>query len=285
MKNKGKLGFFDVIVVFTILFSLAFTSITVSSTDNGIHKDLNIMLVDSSIFDKEYQRIISTLNDDVCDDCDDDTDPSTNRKPSAIIYQINPNPGKEHESIFFEGYGEDSDGEIVEYLWQSDIDGDLSTEPSFSTSSLTAGIHKINFSVKDDGNLWSDKVNISLEILENMPPNPPFIAGDSKGKPGEEVEFSFITSDPEQQSVLYYVEWGDGSTSGWSEVHNSDEEVIMIHTWEQRGDYLVRAKAKDIHEKESDWATLEIQMPKTSIFENFFTFFMKNIFENLHFFE
>lgn len=93
-----------------------------------------------------------------------------NEPPSAIIDSITPNPAIEGETIFFEGFGDDNDGTIVSYSWESNIDGLLSDKSSFTSSSLSVGTHSISFTVQDNDGEWSDIETTSLTI-EPIPPN------------------------------------------------------------------------------------------------------------------
>ncbi len=88
----------------------------------------------------------------------------------------------------------------------------------------------------------------------NHPPNPPRIIGEPIPKVGCEYEYCFITTDPEGQNVSYYVEWGDGTSDGWSFYYPSGEIMSYKHTWDKVDwDNNIRCKAKDIYGKESDW--------------------------------
>lgn len=89
-----------------------------------------------------------------------------NQAPIAYIGSISPNPAEEGDTIYFTGYGVDNDGTIISYSWESDIDGVLSDQDSFNTSSLSVGEHTITFKVKDDKNLWSESVTITLKVNE-----------------------------------------------------------------------------------------------------------------------
>jgi len=269
VKQKGitEKSLSDVLVFFIVIIALIVTNITVNSV--GTHTDtrkIGILWFDSDLNSKEAQRIIATLNDDVCDDCDDDDDDPTggNKKPLAYIYSIEPNPAHEYDDINFEGYGEDADGTVIGYRWESDVDDLLSLNVSFISSTLKPGVHTITFFVQDDEFEWSEPVNASLQILENMAPLDPVIAGESRGKAGEQHEFRFITSDPEDHQVLYYVDWGDGTVSNWVGPYPSDEEIILLHIWDTKGTYSVRAKSKDVHNAESDWSIIEVQMPRSA---------------------
>ncbi len=88
----------------------------------------------------------------------------------------------------------------------------------------------------------------------NHPPNPPIIIGEPMPKVSFEYEYCFSTTDPEGQNVSYYIEWGDGTSDGWSRYHPSGEFIGYKHTWSKVDwDNIIRCKAKDIYGKESDW--------------------------------
>lgn len=87
-----------------------------------------------------------------------------NQLPTAYIDSISPNPATKGEYVYFNGSGYDPEGSIVGYNWQSNIDGQLSTSRSFSTSSLTQGTHTIYFKVKDDSGTWSSETTRTLTV-------------------------------------------------------------------------------------------------------------------------
>ena len=55
----------------------------------------------------------------------------------------------------------------------------------------------------------------------NNPPDKPNIYGPIRGKPGVEYVYEFKTRDPEDDDVSYYIEWGDGTNSGWTDYYPS----------------------------------------------------------------
>ena len=107
---------------------------------------------------------------------------------------------------------------------------------------------------------------IKLTIKNNNPPEKPWIAGPICGKPGVKYEYVFSTTDPENDDVSYYVEWGDGTTSGWTNYYPSGNDVEISHIWNKIDRYPIRCKAKDNHGAESDWNTFDITMPKNKAF-------------------
>jgi len=76
----------------------------------------------------------------------------------ATIDSITPNPVDVGLPVQFEGSGTCSqDHDIVEYEWRSDVDGLIGTVASFSTSSLSVGVHHITLTVTCAGDLSSDE--------------------------------------------------------------------------------------------------------------------------------
>jgi outer membrane protein assembly factor BamB len=98
-------------------------------------------------------------------------------------------------------------------------------------------------------------------VESNKPPSSPIITGETNGKVGNGYTYTFVSSDPENYPLKYYVEWGDGTNSGWTWEYNSNVKVNLSHIWSEKGTYIVRAKAMDISNNESDWGTLSVTMP------------------------
>jgi outer membrane protein assembly factor BamB len=103
---------------------------------------------------------------------------------------------------------------------------------------------------------------------ENQPPNKPDIDGPTSGKPNIEYDFSFNATDPNDDAVMYIIEWGDNYTE-WTEYSDSGEEIILTHSWSEPGTYTIKAKAKDVTELESKWSYFEVKIlnepPETPI--------------------
>jgi parallel beta-helix repeat protein len=100
-----------------------------------------------------------------------------------------------------------------------------------------------------------------MEPWVNHPPNVPSITGQTNGKINVEYTYTTNTTDPDDDQVAYYVDWGDGTNSGWTTFYNSGEEASVKHTWTVKGTYEIKVKAKDIHDAESNWSTLTVTMP------------------------
>ena len=78
----------------------------------------------------------------------------------------------------------------------------------------------------------------------------------------KEYQYSFISTDPEQDEISYYIDWGDNTNTGWTKTIPSGQYYNSSHTWLEKGSYTIKAKAKDPYGAESEWATLTISMLK-----------------------
>ncbi|KYK23554.1 hypothetical protein AYK25_06630 [Thermoplasmatales archaeon SM1-50] len=104
----------------------------------------------------------------------------------------------------------------------------------------------------------------------NTQPNPPTITGPSEGKPKIEYTYTLTTTDPDTDNLSYYIDWGDGTQSGWLGPIVSGDSLTTTHTFMTKGIYTIKAKAKDTYGLESDWGFLEVTIPKTMTIQPIF---------------
>jgi lipoprotein-anchoring transpeptidase ErfK/SrfK len=95
----------------------------------------------------------------------------------------------------------------------------------------------------------------------NLPPDTPIITGPATGKIKVTTNYNFTTSEPDADDVSYYIEWGDGTNSGWIGPYTSEDVITQSHNWTKKGEYMIKAKAKDINGAESNWGTFLVTMP------------------------
>ncbi len=98
-------------------------------------------------------------------------------------------------------------------------------------------------------------------VESNSPPETPTISGTTNGKVREDYWYTFRAVDPDNNPLSWYIEWGDGTNTGWTSEWASEEKCYYEHKWLIRGAYTIRAKAKDTLGEESDWGYLEVTMP------------------------
>jgi len=95
----------------------------------------------------------------------------------------------------------------------------------------------------------------------NLPPSAPIIDGPSSGKQGRLVCFTVHSSDPDEDNVMYFIDWGD-RTSDVTDFYPQCEPVEVCHKY-IGGNYTIRAKAIDFFGAESDWSEFEVSIPRT----------------------
>ena len=116
----------------------------------------------------------------------------------------------------------------------------------------------------------------STNYIEPGAPNKPAKpSGTTSGKTGEEYTYSTSTTDPDGDQVWYKWDWGD-EISGWDEPYDSGDTVTVSHIWDEKGSYVIKVKAKDVHGKESPWSDpLPITMPKNKAINTLFLQFLE----------
>jgi len=105
----------------------------------------------------------------------------------------------------------------------------------------------------------------TTELEANDPPTAPYIYGPPRGSPGVELYWAFDSDDPDENLIKYIIEWGDGNSIE-TDYYPEGIAVEACHTYEEQGEYTLKAKAIDSHGEESDWTTLEVTMPKNKPF-------------------
>jgi len=135
---------------------------------------------------------------------------------------------------------------------------------------------------------WGDVsilTKVSVQVTDNTPPGPPRITGVSQGRPGTLYEFTISASDVDLDHLFYYVSWGDGSIEEWIGPYGSDEEVTIEHVWSEKGDYVIKVRAKDEYQLMGDWSIYPLSMPQRTTMHSllFRTFFLKRFFSALPF--
>ena len=168
------------------------------------------------------------------------------------------------------------------WLIKTNSNGDVVWEKTFGGMKNDAG-HAVRQTMDGDYILIGDTFSfgsgvndiwlIRLAELENHPPNSPSINGPISGKTGKEYEYSIVSTDPEDDEISYYVDWGNGNIGGWTRLLPSGEDYNVSNSWEEQETYTIKVKAKDEFGAESDWATLEVTMPKNKAMDmSFFRF-------------
>jgi hypothetical protein len=120
------------------------------------------------------------------------------------------------------------------------------------------------------GQTWWYSSIIHVSVINGPPNKPNKPSGPSNGKPGQNYTYSTKTFDPNYDDVYFKWDWGDGTVSDWEGPYATAETAESNHIWNKAGTYLIKVKAKDSFEDESDWSDpLSVTMPKNKISSQF----------------
>ncbi len=167
----------------------------------------------------------------------------------------------------------DPDGDAVRAGWDWNNDDMVEEWSSFHSSGevvevshkwSSGGEYYIKVLVEDrvgDRSIFSDP----LVVTVNLPPTDLDVDGPTSGRINIDYNYTVSAVDPDGDDIYYYVDWGDGTDTGWVGPYKSSEIVVFSHSWSARGFYSVKVKAKDIYDAESNWVTERVSMPCISL--------------------
>jgi len=159
-------------------------------------------------------------------------------------------------STYLGGTGDENAGQIL-----SDMDGKIIV--AGSSSSLDFPIVGDGYDSTHNGNADVFISKFKSGLSDNQPPEKPILSGPTSGKSGETYEYTTVADDVENNQIYYLFDWDDGTDSGWLGPFDSGEPCEALHSWETKGDYEIKVKAKDVYGLESEWSDpLTISMPK-----------------------
>jgi len=165
-----------------------------------------------------------------------------------------------------------------EYFWDLDDDGiyDDATGRIITNSWDQMGIYTIWVKViDDDATEVTDYALVRVGIISN-PPDEPMITGPTMGRPGIEYSYEIVAFDPDDDQVFYWVEWGDGDYMSWIGPFDSGDPQTISHIWNHKGKFVIKVKAKDIYDYDSDWTSLHVTMPRNRAFLSNIMDFLEN---------
>jgi C1A family cysteine protease len=102
----------------------------------------------------------------------------------------------------------------------------------------------------------------------HLPAKPSKPEGTTEGQRWKAYTYKFTASDPDDDTIKYYIDWGDGNTSHTEDYVKSGETISMEYTWMDSGTYEVKYMVKDEHGLESEESDpLSVHMPKNKAIE------------------
>jgi len=122
---------------------------------------------------------------------------------------------------------------------------------SYGSSGLNAWLVKIDSNGDEDWN----KTFGGCSPVNHPPDTPSRPDGPENGFSGVEYTFNTSTDDPDGDDLYYLFDWGDGDDSGWVGPYSSGSIGSASHSWDAGGEYIIKAKAKDVNNEESEWSS------------------------------
>ena len=186
-----------------------------------------------------------------------------------------PEPGE--PILFNASESHDFDGYITLYEWDWDNDGvfdENHTSPLATHVWYDEGEFPATLRVTDNDGLTGIKTRYVWVWMKWW--WPPIINGPTCGKVGAEYDYEFVQTNYENDDISYFIDWGDNTTTGWTDFYPAGMEIIRNHTWYEKGVYIIRAKAKDIYGRECNWGEFEVTINKNkAVYDSLFLRFLE----------
>ena len=127
---------------------------------------------------------------------------------------------------------------------------------NFSTKYYWKIISIDRFGAKTEGPIWTFTTE---EKINRVPIRPTIEGVQGIHVPNRDYDYDIVTTDPDGDDVLYYIDWGDGKHEDWSGPYESGKNITKTHAWPPITRlYEIRVKAKDIYGGESGWGKLYV---------------------------
>ena len=184
-----------------------------------------------------------------------------NLPPIANLSAGEPYQGFVDSEITFNGsLSYDPDGYIISWEWDfgdgSNGEGEMATH-----SYLIAGIYTVILTVTDNKGATNDSESFVLVIQPNRPPSNPEINGPTMSKKGIDYIYTVFSTDDDNDSVKYIIDWGDGNIDE-SEFLPNGTIFTITHTWKTVGSYTIKTTANDNQTVSSSEITVIIELPE-----------------------
>ena len=184
------------------------------------------------------------------------------QNPPTISGPIEGEPGEEYEYTFVTNDPEGDD------IWLH-IDWDDGNEILWDGPYNSGEVVKYKHTWDDDNkyeieaeskDIWDDSLSSKHVVkIGNQPPFPPTIDGQRYGDTQQQLTYTFVAGDEEEDDVMYSIDWDDGNKDETNYVQ-SNTSVQLTHSWATEGDYNITAVAIDDHGKPGDESVYYIRI-------------------------
>jgi len=98
--------------------------------------------------------------------------------------------------------------------------------------------------VTDDKDAQDTCETIVVTRKPSMPPTTPIVDGPLSGNKTIEYAYTAVSTDPDNDSIQYVFEWGDGEITT-TEFLSNGTITTQFHSWNEAGIYTITVKATD----------------------------------------
>jgi len=167
-----------------------------------------------------------------------------NHAPTADATAGEPYAAFARGEITFDGsLSYDRDGRIVTWTWDFG-DGNVGSGEIVTHSYASPGNYTVVLTVKDDDRAINNYTTSAVITSGNNPPKTPTVSGTQTGQKNTSYEFTAMSTDPDNDSLQYIFNWGDGETITTASF-SSGLSIIQTHMWSEPGHYTITVKASD----------------------------------------
>lgn len=185
-------------------------------------------------------------------------DDSENIPPIATITESDSNLGEVNSVMKFYGLlSYDPDGTISNWLWDFGDNMDL-TGVTVNHHFTKPGTYIVRLTVIDNDGA-TNYTETSIQISKpNNPPSTPKLFGPTEGIAYEYYSFTINSSDPDDDSIKYTIDFNDGSINESQWLLNNANYTIQ-HRWMSPGKYKITAMVSDNQTTSSSSFTIIIR--------------------------
>lgn len=154
-----------------------------------------------------------------------------------IYIDINWDDGTITEDVFCESGGQ----VIVSHTWDED------------------GRYEVKAKSEDFWHFsqWSDPPFVVK--IGNQAPDQPIITGQRYGDSGQQLTYTFVSEDFEEEDIKYEIDWDDGTTTETG-FYASGQEVTETNSWDTNDDYFIKVRGEDTGGKIGEWSVYHIRI-------------------------
>jgi PKD repeat protein len=191
---------------------------------------------------------------------DSEPDPIKNKDP--IANAGGPYYGFVDEIIEFNSsLSYDIDQYIQLYSWEFG-DGSSDEGEIVTHTYSKPGIYNVVLMVKDPKGASNTNETVAIIVQPNSPPSIPNIIGPTEGLINIEYTFSIVSTDEDNDSIKYIVDWGD-ETFDISNPLPSGEFINLTHKWSESGKFSIKVTVDDNVTISTNEMEIQISEPYT----------------------